>query len=89
MWVFVTPKDNPNVGLLLGFPWLRSVDAKLLIQKKEIHIGDVKEGETVFQIPCSTTTSEDTQFDAKKRGKADTEISSDEEDTGVVMLPLN
>lgn len=41
---FITPKDNPNVSLLFGLPWLRSVDAKLLILKKEIHIRDVKKG---------------------------------------------
>lgn len=23
LWAFVTPKDNPNVSLLLGLPWLR------------------------------------------------------------------
>ena len=62
MWAFVTPKDNPNVSLLLGLPWLRSVDAKLFIQKKEIHIGDSKKGEAVSQIPCSITSSEYTCF---------------------------
>ena len=31
MWAFVIPKDNPNVSLLLGLLWLRSVDAKLFI----------------------------------------------------------
>ena len=81
MWAFVTPKENPNVSLLLGLPWLRSVDAKLFIQKKEIHIGDTKKGETVSQIPCSTTVSEGTQFQASKKEKIVVDESSEEEDT--------
>ena len=62
MWAFVTPKNNFNVSLLLGLPWLQSVDVKLFIQKKEIHIKDRKKEKAIFQIPYSTTTSEDTRF---------------------------
>lgn len=81
MWAFVTPKENPNVSLLLGLPWLRSVDAKLFIQKKEIHIGDTKKGETVSQIPCSTTLSEGTHFQASKKDKIVVDKSSEGGDT--------
>ena len=81
MWAFVTPKENPNVSLLLGLPWLRSVDAKLFIQKKEIHIGDTKKGEAVSQISCSTTLSEGTQFQASKRDKVVVDESSNGETT--------
>lgn len=64
MWTFVIPKDNPNVSLLLRLPWLWSIDAKLFIQKKEIYINKVKKREIVSQIPCSTTFSKDTRFEA-------------------------
>ena len=79
MWAFVTPKDNPNVSLLLGLPWLRSVDAKLFIQKKEIHIGDSKKGEAVSQIPCSITSSEDTRFQASGKGRVNVDETSEED----------
>ena len=79
MWAFVTPKNNPNVSLLLGLHWLRSIDAKLYIQKKEIHIGDSKKREAIFQIPCSTTASGDTHFQASTKHKANVDESSDEE----------
>lgn len=81
MWAFVTPKENPNVSLLLGLLWLRSVDAKLFIQKKEIHIGDTKKREAVSLIPCTTTPSEDTRFRVSSKGKAVVEESSEEDDT--------
>ena len=81
MWAFITPNENPNVSLLLGLPWLRSVDAKLFIQKKEIYIGDIKKGETVSHIPYSTTPSEDAHFQASSKGKAVVDESSEEDDT--------
>lgn len=81
MWAFVIPKNNPNVSLLLGLPWLRSVDAKLFIQKKEIHIRDIKKRETVFLIPFSITLFEDTQFNAKEKEEVNTNISSNEKNT--------
>ena len=62
IWAFVTPKEKPNVSLLLGLSWLQSIDTRLYIQKKEIHIGDSEKGDVIFQIPCSTTVSEDTCF---------------------------
>ena len=65
---------------MLGLPWLWSVDAKLFIQKKEIHIGDIKKREVVSQIPCSTTSSEDTQFEASSKSQIDADESSEEED---------
>ena len=67
--------------MLLGLPWLRSVDAKLYIQKKEIHIRDSKKGEAIFQIPCSTTTFKDINFYANNKNKANIDESSDKEDT--------
>ena len=80
MWAFVTPKENPNVSLLLGLFWLQSVDAKLFIQKKEIHIGDTKKQETISQILYSTTVSKGTQFQANKKEKIVVDESSEEED---------
>ena len=62
IWVFVTSKDNSYISLLFGLPWLQSVDIKLFIQKKKIHIRDSKKREALFQISCSTTLSEDTRF---------------------------
>lgn len=62
MWAFITPKEYPNVSLLLKLLWLQSVDVKLFIHKKEIHIKDTKKGEEVFQILFLTTTSENTHF---------------------------
>lgn len=70
MWAFVTPNKNLNVSLLLGIPRLWSVDAKLFIQKREIHIGDIKKGKRVSHIPFSTTPFEDTRFQADIKGKA-------------------
>ncbi len=81
MWAFIIPKENPYVSLLLGSSWLQSIDAKLFIQKKEIHIGDTKKGEIVSHIPCSTTLSEDTCFQASIKGKAVMDESSEEDDT--------
>ena len=81
MWAFIMSKENPNVCLLLGLPWLQSVDAKLFIQKKEIHIRNTKKGETVSSIPCSTTVSEGTQFQTSKKEKIVVDKSSEKEDT--------
>ena len=80
MWAFITPKDNPNVSLLFGLLWLQSVDAKLYIQKKKIHIGDSKKGKAVFQISCSTTVFENTRFQASTKNKANVDELSEEED---------
>ncbi len=79
IWTFITPKENSHVSLLLGLPWFRSVDTKLFIQKKEIHIGDTKKGEIVSHIPCSTTLFEDTRFQASIKGKAVIDDSSEED----------
>ena len=79
MWVILTPKGNSNVSLLLGLLWLQSIDVKLYIQKKKIHIGDIKKGEALFQIPCSTTTSEDTRFQASTKNKTNVDESLEEE----------
>ena len=80
MWAFITPKDDPNVNLLLGLLWLQNIDAKLYIQKKEIHIGNSKKGKAVFQIPCSTTAFENTRFQASTKNKANVDELSEEED---------
>ena len=80
MWTFVTSKKNPNVSLLLGLPSLQSVDAKLFIQKKEIHIEYTKKGETVSQTCCSITVSEGTQFQASKNKKIVVDKLSEEKD---------
>ena len=76
----MTPKGNPNVSFLLGLLWLWSVDAKLFIQKKEIHIGDIKKREVVSQIPYSTTSSKETQLEASSKNQIDADESSEEED---------
>ena len=78
IWAFVTSKDKHNVSLLLGLQWLRSVDAKLFIQKKEIQIGDSKKGGAVSQMPCSITPSEDTRFEASGKGRVNVDETSEE-----------
>ena len=80
MWEFVTPKENSNVNLLTGSLWLRSVDAKLFIQKEEIHIGNTKKEEAISQIFCSTTLSERTWFQANKKDKDVVDESSEGKD---------
>lgn len=56
------------------------MDAKLFIPKKEIYIRDNKNIEVVFQIPCSTTPSEDTHFQANSKSIVNIDKSSEEED---------
>lgn len=49
---FVRPYDESNkteVHLLLGMPWLHSVDAKIHIRASKIELGDVKRGEKVVE----------------------------------------
>lgn len=69
MKTFVIPQENSNVSSLLRIPWFQRVDTKFFIYKKEIHIKDTKKGEVVSQILCSTTNSENTQFQANKKDK--------------------
>ncbi|POS82059.1 hypothetical protein EPUL_005888, partial [Erysiphe pulchra] len=50
---FVRPFDESNkteVHLLLGMPWLHSVDAKIHIRASKIELGDVKRGEKVVEL---------------------------------------
>lgn len=75
----VTLKDNPNISLLLGLPWFWSVDAKLFIQKKEIHISNIKKREVVSQISYYTTSFEKTQFEADSKNPMNADKSSKEE----------
>lgn len=56
------------------------MDAKLFIQKKEIHIRDTKKVETLSQIPCSTTLSESIWFKAGKKNKVVEDELSEEAD---------
>ena len=65
---------------MLGLPWLRSVDVKLFIQKKEIYISNIKKEEVVSQILCSTTSSEKTHFEANIKNQIDTDELLKEED---------
>lgn len=69
MRVFIIPKENLNVSFLPGLPWLWSVDIKFFIQKKEIHIKDIKKKETVSQIFYLTTLFEGTRFQASRKDK--------------------
>ena len=80
LYAFVTPKDNPNISLLLELLWLWSVDAKLFIQEKEIHIGNIKKREVITQILCSTTFSKKTQFEASCKNQINKDKSSKETD---------
>lgn len=57
------------------------MDAKLFIQKKEIHIEDIKKGETVSHIHYSTTLSEDTRFQASSKSKTIVDKLFEEDNT--------
>ena len=65
--------------MLLGLPWLRSIDTKLFIQKKEIHIRDSKKKEAVSQISYSITPSEDTCFQSSDKGRANINKTSEKD----------
>ncbi|RKF60417.1 hypothetical protein OnM2_051053 [Erysiphe neolycopersici] len=50
---FVRPFDKGNetdLHLLLGMPWLHSVDAKIFIRASKIELGDVKRGEDIKEL---------------------------------------
>lgn len=81
--MFVIPKDNPNISFLLGLPWLCNVNVQLFIQKKEVHISNIKKREAIFQIPCSIIFSEDTRFDTNDKNKIIADESLKEEDMNI------
>jgi hypothetical protein len=48
---FVRPYGGPEeLHLLLGMPWLHTVDAKFFIRESVIELGDVKRGEQIVKI---------------------------------------
>ena len=50
---FVRPydeKDEKDIHMLLGLPWLHSVDAKMFIRASKIELGDIKRGEDVVEL---------------------------------------
>jgi hypothetical protein len=50
IWAFVRPVAGKRLSLLLGLPFLESVDAKLHIRNEIIELGDAARGETVVML---------------------------------------
>ena len=67
--------------MLLVLSWLQSIDVKLFIQKKEIHIGDIKKKEMVSKISYFTISSTDIHFQTSIKNKAIIDNSTEEDNT--------
>jgi hypothetical protein len=50
VWAFVSPHNYHRLALLLGRPWLNSVDAEIYVRQSKIVIGDKAKGEKVEVI---------------------------------------
>ena len=50
VWSFVCPQESKGLSLLLGLPWLNSVNARIHVRDKEIFIGDHAKGEETVKM---------------------------------------
>ncbi len=57
IWAFACPSNGQNISLLLGLPFLESVDAHFHIRRGIIEIGDSDLGEAVIAIKAPQITS--------------------------------
>ena len=64
-WAFVNPRST-STKLLLGMPWLKSVDAVVMAKQKTIRIGDKDQMETPVDINSYRMASEESTASNKK-----------------------
>ncbi|KEQ83932.1 hypothetical protein M438DRAFT_335659 [Aureobasidium pullulans EXF-150] len=57
VWAFVCPEEGRSISLLLGIPYLESVDAHIRVRESVIEIGDKSKGESVTSIAAPTRNS--------------------------------
>ena len=65
VWAFVSPALRPNMSLLLGVPYLASVDAKLHIREEVIELGDSSRGENVVLLKAPPRGSANAKLHVK------------------------
>ena len=75
VWAFVCPTGNKKLELLLGMPYLESVDAQIDIRKSKIRIGDRDRGETPVHVTAPKCTPVSPMVD-----KVEVEEESDSSD---------
>lgn len=78
-WVFVLFKVNQELYLLLRLPLLKSVDAKLFMQKEMIFIRDIKKKEKVKYIQVDPISSQELGIILEKYFIVEEVLSEDNE----------
>ena len=95
IWAFVCPTNGQHISLLLGLPFLESVNAHFHIKEGIIKIGDPSTAEQIISIKAPQMDTVRRQLDikdkeklsskaktAKKKVRFESSSSSDAEDEG-------
>ncbi|MCJ1396664.1 hypothetical protein MMC18_009556 [Xylographa bjoerkii] len=86
VWAFACTTSGTNMALLLGVPFLSSVDAKIRVRDEIIEVGDVTRGEAVMEVStpqCALLTPkievEEDQEDETEDEETDESEGTDED----------